>query len=80
MRTITITNKSAILISISSDTQTTCNNGWNSILIFNNTIASTAILVEWNPYTNGDIDVGSVYYNISYNYTDSKEEYSVSTA
>ena len=69
-----------MLISISPDTQTTCNNGWNSTIIFNNTIASTAILVEWNPYTNGDIDVGPVYYNISYNYTDSEEEYSVSTA
>ena len=68
--------------------QTTCENGWDSDITINNTIiaASTAVLVEWNPYIpenhGGSIrsSADSVYYEIFYGPLNSEKDDSVSTA
>ena len=71
--------------------QTICENGWNTDITFNNTIiaASTAVLVEWNPYitketsrseTGQSAGVDPVYYEILYGPLNSEEDDPVSTA
>ena len=68
--------------------QTICENGWDSDITFNNTIiaASTAVLVEWNPYTTEETSKGqgagmdTVYYEIFYGPLGSTDDNPVSTA